>query len=123
MNPDSGMDWIEWWEKYKFLDDIGASEHSAICHTRSPHSPRLALGTALLLDGYFQNGQSGKAEWFEEMEYKIGQPTGGYLILPNVSTVGPIYARLFERGLVVVNPNTEPVAMVPAMDAVIRRWE
>ncbi|MFB3910536.1 MAG: hypothetical protein ACE15D_19265 [Candidatus Eisenbacteria bacterium] len=80
---------------------------------------RLAIGTALLGDGYVMLSKREQwAWWVPEVDLDLGRPTQDYCTVP----FGPgdtLYTRTFERGRVWVNPGPHYLNGVPPRDAKI----
>ena len=73
---------------------------------------RFGLGCTLLTDGYFANSLItgafyGVPTWYAEYEADLGYPTGDARLLLNGTGVGQVWTRPFERGLVVVNGQSD----------------
>jgi hypothetical protein len=73
---------------------------------------RFGLGCTLLTDGYFANSLItgafyGVPTWYAEYEADLGFPTGEARLLLNGTGVGQVWTRPFERGLVVVNGQSD----------------
>ena len=69
---------------------------------------RYGLGVTLLTDAYFANSLVvgafyGVPTWYAEYEADLGFPTGVAKQLAGNGSVGEVWAREFDRGLVVVN--------------------
>lgn len=75
---------------------------------------RFGLGSCLLDDGYFSYGVDetpaySSVAWFDEFDVDLGQPLEAPAIEPWQNGV---FRRVFERGLVLVNPATGPARVV-----------
>ncbi len=88
---------------------------------------RFGVGTSMLGEGYFMmapySGYNAGSYWFPEYDWDFGDPAGdfGKEIIQGASA-DTIYYRLFEKGLVEVNPYGRIVDGIAAKDSEFNFW-
>jgi hypothetical protein len=95
----------------RFNRDYGQASQLSTLTPDDLRRMRLGLGTAFLQDGVyfgFDRGDClhGQLWWFDEYDANLGKPTS--LCRQNGFAEGT-WSRSFERGLVIVNPQTQAV--------------
>jgi hypothetical protein len=120
MHP-HGVDEREGWEASWIFIHTGGEDPT------SPYWQRMmrwGLGTTMLGDGYFTmqpRGGSYALWWFDEYDWDFGMPAGDYAA-ELVGLQDTLYVRLFEAGLVEVNPYGHSLSGVPAQDTRFGFW-
>ncbi len=104
------LSFIQVWEEPTFSEDENLRQM------------RWGLGTAMLGDGYFTYTKDQKyPKWQREFDWDIGLPLGPFA-REIESSADTLYVRLFERGMVEVNPYDRQVSGVPARDSRFTFW-
>jgi len=88
---------------------------------------RFGVGTSMLGDGYFMfakyNPSNTGSLWFPEFDWDFGTPAGDFgKEIVYESTADTLFYRLFEKGLVQVNPYKRIVKEMPAQDSQFSFW-
>jgi hypothetical protein len=83
---------------------------------------RFGLGTTMLGDGYFTyTKDQRRPRWQPEFDWDFGAPLAPFQRELH-SPADTLYVRLFDRGMVEVNPYASPLAGVPARDSRFTFW-
>jgi hypothetical protein len=89
---------------------------------------RWGLGTSMLGEGYFMqapiDGANDGAVWFPEFEWDFGAAAGEFdkRLVTYLAEQDTVYYRLFENGMVEVNPYEHVLDEIPAEDSRFSFW-
>jgi len=128
-----GYEWAEWYCGHDGLEDEGW-DHTLLqvsppldwIASRTQRLKRFGFGTTLLGDGFYMytKDQHGLF-WQPEYEWDLGEPLGHFTreTYGGQTPTDTLYVRLFDEGVVEVNPNKVTLQGVPAEDSRVGFWQ